>query len=238
MRALRALSTRIEWQLHGYEPRVYSLALARTVLASVTFVTIAVTPDRGLFAYSSTSPSGVRCDGLRGISLWCVAGPEPTGLLVARVVALLVLGVTAIGYRPRWTCVPHWYVTFGLAVSMTMANGSEHVSRVGTMLLIPICLGDRRVWQWSRPARLLEPRWRGSAYAAMVLLRLQIAIIYIEAAIAKMLVPQWRNGTAMYAVFGDPISGVNGSIYRFLGPAMDSRLVVGTLTWGALVPRL
>ena len=67
---------------------------------------------------------------------------------------------------PRWTCVPHWYVAFSLADSITQPDGGDAVAAIATMLFIPMLLGDDRVWQWSRPAGPLAPFARGSAHAA------------------------------------------------------------------------
>lgn len=231
---MNRLVTRILEAVDGAEPRGVTLAVGRSLLAVAGFVTIAFTPDWMLFADTQHVPTGVRCDGIRSLSLWCVTGPGPAGLAAARIVALVVLAVVAIGYRPRWTCVPQWYLTFSLGVAMTLPNGGEQIARIATMLLIPVCLGDDRIWQWTRPAAPMSPWWRGSSSAALITLRLQLAIVYGEAAVSKLLVPEWRDGTALYAVSYDPDSGLSAPLQQLAAPFLARYPVLATLTWAVI----
>src|SRR5207248_6980165 len=132
------------------------------------------------------SSTGVRCEGIRSLSLWCLTGDTDAGLSIARVVSIAILAVVLSGFSPRWTCIPHWYINFSLAASMSLANGGDKVTQVATMLLIPVCLGDDRRWQWSFPASSLPGRWRGRSFAAHWALRCQVFIIYLIAATSKL----------------------------------------------------
>ncbi|MFD8478182.1 hypothetical protein [Kitasatospora sp. NPDC059673] len=152
--------------------------------------------------------------------------------------AIVLLTVAASGYRPRWTCVPQWFVTWSLAASMTLPDGGDEAALITTMLLIPVLLGDRRVWHWTGPQEPLAPVWAGSSCAAWYAIRCQIAIIYLVAALSKLFTPQWRDGTAMYSVFVDPNYGLPLGIRQFLGPVIASDVVVGSLTWGVLAIEL
>lgn len=151
---------------------------------------------------------------------------------VWRVVALVVLAIAASGYRPRWTCVPHWYVTYSLGAAVYVPNGGEHAAALITLLLIPLCLGDRRTWQWSRPREPMAPRWVGAAYAAHLAIRVQVAVIYGQTLWAKMTESQWWQGTALHYVFQDPYFGAL--------PAVRGALdwTVPVFTWGTLVVEL
>jgi hypothetical protein len=104
-----------------------------------------------------------------------------------------------------------------------------------TLLLVPICLADDRRWQWSAPAGPLPPSWRGAAWAATLTLRLQAGLVYGVAGMSKLLVPQWRDGTAMYAVFHDPGYGLPAELLPRVAPLVDSVVVVSALTWAVPV---
>jgi antimicrobial peptide system SdpB family protein len=204
-------------------------------LAVATASSVAFTPDGALFV-SVTGASGVRCEDLRAVSLWCLAGQTDTGLTLSRVVALATLAVVAAGFRPRWTCIPHWYVTFSLALSITQPNGGDHVAQILTLLLIPICLGDDRTWQWTKLSRPLPASWRGAAYASALVIRLQLAIVYTQAGGAKLLAREWRDGTAIFSIVRSPDYGAPQFVRAMLGPGA-SWLIAG-LTWGTVAVEL
>jgi antimicrobial peptide system SdpB family protein len=124
------------------EPRGPALAVGRVLLALAQLATLAFNSDGVLFA----QPDGMRCDGLGALSMWCLVQGTNHGLLVIRIVSISVLLVVLSGYRPRLTCVPHWYVAFGMIIAMPVANGGDRALQVATLLLIPVCLGDDRTW--------------------------------------------------------------------------------------------
>jgi antimicrobial peptide system SdpB family protein len=117
---------------------------------------------------------------------------------------------------------------------MTMPNGGELIARIATMLLVPVCLGDDRSWQWTLPAGPMSPWWRGSTCAALITVRVQLAIVYGEAAVSKLLVPEWRDGTALYAVSYDPDSGLSAPLQQIASPFLARYPLLATLTWAVI----
>ncbi|MCR6485771.1 hypothetical protein M8542_23380 [Amycolatopsis sp. OK19-0408] len=221
-----------------FEPRGRGFAAARTLLALAELSVLLFTSDDALFLGTAQLPSGARCAGFRAISLWCWTGGSPRAQLACRVVAIAVLVVTASGYRPRWTCVPHWYVTFSLGAAMTVANGGEGVARIVTLLLVPMCLGDGRRWQWSTPGEPLPARRRGSAYVAHLVIRAQLTVVYLDSALAKAVVPEWRDGRAVAEVFHDPYYGAAAAWQRWAGSLADPGAVTTALGWGTIAAEL
>lgn len=217
------------------EPRGRPLAVGRSLLAAATLVTILFSTDAELFIRTTELPSGLRCTGIRAASLWCLAGPTGTGLLLSRILAIAVLVAVLTGFRPKWTCVPHWYVSFSLASAMEMSNGGDAIAQVTTMLLIPVCLGDDRAWQWTSVTRPLPPSWRGSAFAAHLAVRGQICLIYITAVTAKLMDPLWRQGSAMYFVEHHPQYGFPPFVLDLLTPVLNSYWFVAAFSWSVIV---
>ncbi|WP_052441276.1 sporulation-delaying protein SdpB family protein [Streptacidiphilus anmyonensis] len=235
---MQRLKDRVLTSAADFDPRTMPLALTRSILAVSELISIGFTPDHDLFTYQPGLPEGMRCYGARELSLWCVAGPGSGGLLVSRLLATAVLVLVAIGYRPKWTCVPHWFVAWSLGQSMTMASGAEEAALAATMLIIPFLLGDGRTWHWTRPGEPLAPVWAGSSYAAWWAIRCQIAVIYFTASISKLTTAGWRSGQAMFTVLVDPFYGLPSGLRQPLEPLLTSDPAVRLLTWGVLVVEL
>lgn len=205
---MRARLSRAPEAALGFEPRRLPLALARTLLACAEAVGIACTPDRTLLPSAAPYPDGMRCAGIRSASAWCVLGPGADGRLAARIVEIVILVLVASGFRPRWTCVPHWYAAFSLAAAAVQPSGEDEITVIAVLLLVPLCLGDTRIWHWSPPGAPLAPAWRGAALSAWWLLRIQLFIVYIVSSSSKLASAGWRAGTAMDTVFTDPVYGL------------------------------
>ncbi|MFF4651791.1 HTTM domain-containing protein [Streptomyces sp. NPDC001380] len=153
-------------------------------------------------------------------------------------IAVTVLTTVVVGFKPRWFCVPHCYIAFSPASRMSPADGGEQVAQIATLLFIPLCLGDARTWHWQEPSGPIAPSHRGSAYAALLVLRCQVAVVYLEAALSKLAYPSWRNGTAVPILLDDPEFGLPSAlrpgVVRLLARGWPSTVV----TWGTMVVEL
>jgi antimicrobial peptide system SdpB family protein len=215
-----------------WDSRGRPLAVGRCLLAVATLSELLFTADAGLFG------DGPRCVGISSLSLWCLGGAVTHSTLLARVLSIAVLLVVASGYRPRWTGVPHWYVTFSLFSTLVTPNGGDGAAAVATLLVIPICLGDARAWQWATPVDPPSPGWRGSAFAAHMVFRLQLVIIYVVAAVSKIVDPAWRQGIAMHYVFSDPEFGLPAHSWPVISALAGSGLLIHALTWSVIALQL
>ncbi|MGW7531789.1 sporulation-delaying protein SdpB family protein [Amycolatopsis sp. NPDC054798] len=219
----------------GFDPRTKSLAVGRSLLASAQLMTLGLNSDSALFFRSAESSAGVRCEGIRSAGLWCLDGESGSNLVVARLLAVAVLVVVLSGLSPRWTCIPHWYVSFSLAANMSLANGGDRAGQIAAMLFVPVCLGDDRKWQWVVPCSSLPARWKGRSFAACLALRCQVSVIYLVAASSKLTDPVWRNGRALYILAYDGEFGLPVTIRHVLGSALGSTWLVAIATWGVIL---
>jgi len=238
MHSVRRLWTSLAHAADRFEPRGRPLAAARSLLALASGCLLALSPDRALFPRTAGVTDGPVCAGIGQVSMWCLAESSGVDLLVCRVVALAVLAVVALGYRPRWTCVPHWYVTYSLSVAVALPDAGEQVIRILTLVLIPICLGDRRRWQWRRPGEPMAAAWRGRACAAHLFVRVLGVTIYAQASLSKLAVQEWRDGTAGYYWLVHPHYGSAIAIRPPLGTLLQQQIGVAAVTWGALAVEL
>lgn len=181
-----------------------SLAIARSLLALSTLLTVLLTPSGALFLSSSDNPDGVVCDAVTARwSLFCTAGGgSPLSLLIVVAVTLVVLS----GYLPAVTAIPHWWVSWSLNIGSPVRDGGDQVAAVLTLLLVPLLLLDRRGNHWVKDKGWRSRTWgaRGTAWAVLVIVWVQASVLYANAAIAKFAVAEWANGTALWYWIQEP----------------------------------
>ena len=224
--------------IDGVSPYGSSLALARSLLALSTLLTVVFTPADALFLKSSSAPTGVVCDAVSARwSLFCTTGGDSTaGLMIVVVVTLAVLS----GFLPAVTCIPHWWISWSLNIGSPIRDGGDQVAAVLTLLIIPLAIFDRRRNHWQSDRRWTIRRWwvRSIAWAALVLIWIQASIIYANAAIAKFAVPEWANGTAVWYWIQEP-SFRPPPFFGWLAQAAQSSLAGAVLVnYGVLAVEL
>lgn len=213
---------------------VRALGVARSLLAVGSLITVGLTDHGILFGPAAGLPPGPRCEGAFGFTIFCVPG-LPVGVL--RLLAAAILVVVASGWRPRWTCLPHWYVSWSLYASATLVDGGDQVTAVLTLMLIPVSLADPRQWHWQRAdAPADEAAWRVAVpVVTRFAIRFQLAALYFQAAVAKLGVEQWADGTATHYWLSDPTFGAEGLLGRALDAAATVPALQAALTWSPLV---
>ncbi|CAN5179691.1 hypothetical protein BH09ACT6_BH09ACT6_12220 [soil metagenome] len=89
---------------------------------------------------------GLFCAGPAALSLRCLTPANTHDL--AKLAGILILGIVASGWRPRFTAIPMWWVLFGNQSSLIVVDGGDQIAAVLALLLIPVSLTDRRRWHW------------------------------------------------------------------------------------------
>jgi antimicrobial peptide system SdpB family protein len=229
--AARCLPAR--WQSAGP-----ALAAGRSIVAVATMIELAFTSNAALFGDAGDFTGSAHCAGVGAASIWCVSVATTHGFALGKILSIMVLVTAASGYRPRWTCIPHWYVAFSLESAIVVSDGGDGAASIAALLLIPICLGDIRNWQWRRPTELPPPAWRGTAMAGQLVLRVQVAVIYATAAVSKLNDFTWRHGYAMYFVAFDPIHGLPPPARAALSFFLGSYWSVAALSWSVIVVQI
>ena len=220
----------------GVNPWTNVYGLARTLLALGTAATLIFSGPGLLFRPGSGLLEYPVCHSPWKFGIFCACSPY---LGLARWLAVAILLVAASGWRPRWTALPHWWVTFSLQTSAITLDGGDQVAAVLTLMLLPVALTDKRRWHWQRatPEEKLPlgvTMRRLLALSALAAIRVQVAIIYLHAAVAKWSVEEWTDGTVLYYWYSDPIIGLPGWLKPFLTPVLTSPLVA-LFTWGAVL---
>jgi antimicrobial peptide system SdpB family protein len=214
---------------------------ARSLLAAGLLMTLACNPLDVLFA-SDAFRAAHRSVPLFRASLFYLMAGSRGGLDAARWIAAAALVLVIAGWRPRVTGLLHWYVAFSFAASTSVTEGGDQVHAILALLLLPVALTDGRRWVWEA----VEPdlsRTRTAAAAIVAdscftMIRLQVAVIYFHAAVAKLFSPQWANGTAVYYWFTHPVYGMSEPLRGWMLPVLDTAAGVTALTWGVMLLEL
>jgi antimicrobial peptide system SdpB family protein len=211
-------------------------ALARSVLALGTFLTIALTPSSVLFYRSETLPDGIACLGVVAeASLFCVAPPHDSA--IAKAVALVVLGLAAAGLFPGVVTWAHAWVAWSLYTTSPGPDGGDHVAGMMSLIFILLYLGDARITHWQTP-RSARPRsiiLQVIRHTSRPLFCAQAIILYGQAFIGKLGVQEWLNGTDFWYWIQDgpfvPPEPLNG-IYRWMSSTLVGSIAIN---YGSLV---
>lgn len=208
--------------------------LARSMLALATLLTLLANPAGELFRpLVIDDPGIIDRRAIDGLSLFLLARDH---LGLAKLVAILLLLPVVIGWRPRLTALPHWWISYSLAASGATIDGGDLVAATLSLLLLPVALTDRRAWHW----RGIGDGGVAASVAAqtgLLLVRVQVSVIYLFAAVLKLPSETWANGTALYYWWTHPKFGAWGPL-RWLTDLVGPTRWVVPLTWGVLVLEL
>jgi antimicrobial peptide system SdpB family protein len=208
--------------------------LGRSILALATLLTLLSDSSEGLFHPLVVDDAGIiDRSAVTGASLFFLARNH---LVAAKVIAIVVLLLVIIGWRPRITALPHWWVSFSFAASASLIDGGDLIASILTLLLVPVALTDDRAWHWQR-AGTASKLGSVAAQTGWLLVRVQVAVIYLFAAVLKFPAEEWANGTALYYVWSNTAFGAP----RLLRPLTDrvgGTVLVVPLTWSVLVLEL
>lgn len=209
--------------------------LARTLLALGTLGTLAFSSTSTLFRPVATQGTYPVCKSLMRAGVFCLA-PE-NGLTAARWLCVAVLLLVAAGWRPRWTALPHAWVSFSVFTEIAIPDGGDQITSVLSALLALTALGDPRRWHWRRLPEGAAARHRRAVLlgtTGLVLARLQMSFLYFQSSVAKLPHAEWADGTAMWYWGHSLMFGAPGPLQPLVDPVLASPVGVALLTWTPL----
>jgi antimicrobial peptide system SdpB family protein len=216
------------------------LGIARSLLALGTAGTLAFTDAGALFVPVYGRPDAPYCSGPAAIGAFCLT--DRAGLDIVRWLCVAVLLVVASGWRPALTAIPHWWIAFSVANSVSLPDGGDQVTQVLTLLLLPAALTDPRRWHWLPPPRGAEITFAsarvGVATCLLFVARLQIAGIYFQSSVAKLSHAEWADGTALYYWLNHRTFGAPSWLQPVTDWMADKPSILAGLTWGPLIIEL
>ncbi|AVO03406.1 hypothetical protein A9958_13300 (plasmid) [Staphylococcus simulans] len=207
--------------------------LSRSIIALSTFLTLAFNDISYLFKPASGMDDFPAKIILR-FTLFSFGQNNYLTLAIIKYISIVILLLVIIGWRPRITAIPHWYITISLQNNLTIVDGGTQIASVITLLLIPIALFDKRKWHWERLEENSNDYGKIIAFTSINLIRIQIALLYLDSTVKKLAVKEWMDGTAVYYYINDPIVGFNHFFKSISHWFVESPLIV-IPTWGTLL---
>jgi antimicrobial peptide system SdpB family protein len=121
-------------------------------------------------------------------------------------------------------------------------DGGDQITSNLTFWLIPICLLDNRKSHWTNPDQIVTGELASAknifSNLNFLVIRLQMAIVYLHAAVGKFSVPEWINGSAIYYWSRHPSFGMGNSTLRFLDFLFQNKFLLFFLNWTVLALEL
>lgn len=214
--------------------------LARTLVALGTAGTLAASSAEALFRPVATVGDYPLCDSTTSASLFCLAPDNYAHLTWLKWGCVAALLVVASGWRPRLTALPHAYINYSVFAGIAIVDGGDQIALILSILLTLPALGDRRRWHWQTDHDRTIDTTTSRALAlvgisALVVLRLQMVVVYLQAAVAKLPHQEWQNGTAMWYWGNNLEFGPAPWLDTFVAPVISTPLGVALMTWIPLV---
>lgn len=160
-----------------------------------------------------------------------------SNLLSAQIISILIFISVISGYLPQITGLLHFWVCISLNNSAILLDGGEQITTIFTLLIIPICLLDNRLNHWFvvKKQHIIS---KFIAHLFFKIIALQTAFIYLNTAIEKLYrIPEWKEGTALFYIFNNPMFGVQDSVQQLFSFLTSSKFIF-IITWGVVLSHL
>ncbi|MEU8762724.1 sporulation-delaying protein SdpB family protein [Streptomyces sp. NPDC048659] len=226
----------LERSVRAFPAESRALGAGRSTIALAQASVLLFTPASHLFVPVGGTDAATDCSTpVQAVALYCLAGTADRQLL--NLVLLAVLLVVASGILPRYSTLPHFWASLSLGQSVSLPDGGDAVSQVVTFFLMLACANDRRTWHWQRPDGEVrsESLWQGLAWAGWWGVRLQVAYIYLNSALAKLPIGPWSEGSATYYVARMENFGAAGLFADMFRWATGITAIALLSTWGTIL---
>ena len=210
------------------------LGLARTLLGFATLLTLLSNSQNTLFRFGIKDENNIKCSGTNNFSIFCIVN----NLDIAIIVSCFILFFVIIGIYPRLTAIFHWWITYSFATSSYAVDGGDQIASILTLILIPLCLFDKRKWHWQKDLYFHSYYEKVIAFFSYLLICLQVFVIYFHAATGKFAVGEWVNGTALYYWFYNSFFGLKDNLKPFFNIILKSPILITLSTWSVLILEL
>lgn len=160
-------------------------------------------------------------------------------IYISYYLSLIILVLVIIGWKPRITCILHWYVVYSFMASCVMIDGGDQIHAIIALLLIPIGLFDNRKFHWSNVIpylnNSLEEMKSLVGNLIKYTIKIQVAFLYFQAFSSKLNIEEWQNGTAIYYWLNDSFFGAPEWLIPLLQILFKCTIVVTSITWSVLI---
>lgn len=170
------------------------------------------------------------------INIFCL-GSSYSSVPNCKFLALILLVLVIIGYLPQITCFLHAWVAYSIFYGVPIIEGGDQIAAIITLMLIPVCIYEKRLNHWSHKNILTYKTNKYLDYffyCCFCLIQFQIALLYLHAGIGKCVKPYWYNGSILYYWINDPMFGATEPLLDMFNFFFRSSIVTFGLTWAVL----
>lgn len=220
-----------------YNYHTNTLGFIRSLLALSTLFVILFNPLDILFHTGLGVPSIPNCNGtlLSKINFFCIFSFNP---YLSKIIAILILMWVISGFYPKITGLLHWWLALSVNTGLVIVDGGAQIASALTFLIIPLTLTDNRINHWYSVNKKENEYFKISDFVTIQILKIQVAIIYFDAAISKLFAPNWTEGTALYYFINDPSLGATGIRLNLLNVLFDFPLLLVLTTYFIIILEL
>lgn len=208
-----------------FQNKAYTLG--RSLLLLSTFLVLLFNNTNTMMSYNKEHLS---CSNLPIPTAFCVSDMIGMKYEVMRWIMIIILLIALLGFVPCITGILHWYICYSIQQSFLPVDGGDQISMVITFLLIPITLLDFRFNYFLSKKRELNKYIINITGCFMLLIKVQVFLIYINAAIERLRNKEWADGTALYYFFSDSVFGIPKWEYQLTSFIWESNLII-LITW-------
>jgi antimicrobial peptide system SdpB family protein len=223
---------------YKYSPYTNVIGLSRSILALGTLLTLLLNPI--YFLINKTNEGKyynpfLNLDkfGYNKFNFFLIFGVENAEVM--KFIAVIILIIVISGYFIKISSILHWWICLSFMFCSSLIDGGDQIASILTLLLLPITLTDKRQNHWKKDVNNTTNKINLLAIVAVCLIRIQVAIIYFDAAVGKMSVNEWKNGTALYYWLNNSVFGYTAFWKPILDPILSNQILLPFLTYGVLI---
>lgn len=153
-------------------------------------------------------------------------------------ISILILLLVITGFLPKITSLLHFWVAISFLNTSIIIEGGDQIATTITLLLIPIILIDKRKNLWSDRKIKYSYFENISCNFFLLIIKTQMCVLYFHAAIGKLIIDEWLDGTALYYWITHNIFGVHPSLKIFFEHLLKSPYFTTTITWSVILIEL
>ncbi len=155
-------------------------------------------------------------------------------LIEMQITAIIILITILSGYFIKLTSLLQFWISASLFMIRPVSIGVDNLDMLLTLLLIPVCLFDRRRNHWNDPV-ITNPFNNLIQSIFLFFIKLQVAFIYYDSFHDKLFIREWLNGTVIYYWFTHNFFGLHPALISLLEPVLTCIPILMILSWAALL---
>ncbi|AKK02483.1 hypothetical protein CEPID_03015 [Corynebacterium epidermidicanis] len=217
-----------------YIPRVNpnaNLLLRRSIALSL-MLTLIFTPVEFLITPSAVNLEPLRCEGtLKKALFFCIVPVE--FLTLGKWVAVVLCGLVIVGKYLFLSSLILFWISSTMFHMIPTSDGGEQIALCLSTLLLIYSLGGlaetfkKRIGFKSRGAEAWHYVWH-------LMIKIQMAVVYFQAGIAKLGVESWADGSEIYYDLLNPMFGATGWRLKLAMLIVDYDFILLAITWGTI----